>query len=169
MKNGRNILVWALLVANLAGCATMQRKFTRKPKEPKHTASVIPTEQGPYQKKFSNEFYYKSHFTLWKTWQSELIDSLGENRKKVARAGQEALGHLNDMRQYLLPEKQSELDAQIRELEKIVKRTDAGLSSASEIGPLRSDLERIRRVVAANFYYNRVKDQMTPETVDLGS
>ena len=167
MKNGTKILFWILMAASLAGCATVQKKFTRKVKEPKHTASVIPTEQGPYQKKFSNEFYYKSHFTLWKTWQSELIDSLGENRKKVARAGQEALGHLRDMRQYLLPEKQTELDGPIRELEKIATKTDAGLS-ASDIGPLRADLERIRRVVAANFYYNKVKDQMAPETVDLG-
>ena len=168
MKNKDKILIGVLLVANLTGCATMQKKFTRKAPEPKHTASVIPTEQGPYQKKFSNEFYYKSHFTLWKTWQSELIDALGENRKKVARAGQEALGHLKDMRQYLLPEKQAELDGQIHDLEKIVTKTDAGLS-ASEIGPLRSDLEKIRRIVAANFYYNKVKDQMAPETVDLGS
>lgn len=169
MKNGRKILLWTLVIINLAGCATMQRKFTRKAKEPKHTASVIPIEQGPYQKKFSNEFYYKSHFTLWKTWQSELIDSFGENRKKVARAGQEALSHLNDMRKYFLPEKQSELDVQIRDLEKIVKKTDAGIDSASEIGPLRMDLEKIRRVVSANFYFDKVKDQMAPETVDLGN
>ncbi len=168
MKNGTKILLWILIAANLAGCASMQKKFTRKAKEPKHTASVIPTEQGPYQKKFSNEFYYKSHFTLWKTWQSELIDSLGENRKKVARAGQEALGHLRDMKQYLLPDKQAELDSQIHDMEKIVTKTDTGVS-ASEIGPLRSDLEKVRRLVAANFYYNKVKDQMTPETVDLGS
>lgn len=169
MKKRRQFLVWTLVLMNLAGCATVQRKFTRKPKEPAHTASVIPLDSGPYQKRFSNEFYYKSHFTLWKTWQSELIDSLGENRKKVARAGQEALSHLKDMRQYLLPEKQAEIDLQILELEKIVKRTDAGIDSASEIGPLRSDLERIRRIVSANFYFNKIKDQMVPETVDLGS
>src|SRR3989338_4916683 len=164
MKKRIQFLIWTLILMDLSGCATMQRKFTRKAKEPKHTVSVIPTERGPYQKKFSNEFYYKSHFTLWKTWQSELIDSLGENRKKVARAGQESLSNLNDMRQYLLPETQAELDVQIRELEKIVKKTDVGLSSASEIGPLRFELERIRRVVAANFYYNKIKDQMAAET-----
>ncbi len=166
-KLGAFILVLALL--SLAGCASVQRKFTRKPKVPEHTASVIPLSEGPYQKKFSNEFYYQSHFTLWKNWQTELIQTLGENRKKVERAAQESLGNLTELKQYLLPEKQAELAAQIEALTKITDRVNAGNYSASEIGLMKSELEKIRRIVAANFYYNKVKDQMVPERVDLVS
>lgn len=168
MKNRWKVLICILLVTHAAGCASVQRKFTRKPKESKHVTSVIPLDRGPYQKKFSNEFYYNSHFTLWKTWQSEIIDALGENRKKVTRAGQEALGNLKDLKAYLLPEKQAQLDGLIDDLSKVTARTDPGSYSASDVGPLRTELERIRRVVAANFYYEKIKDDMIPENVDLG-
>ena len=72
------------LAAAFAGCATMQKKFTPKKKvQAQH--SVVYLEEGPYQKKYSNEYYYKTHYTLWKSWHSELLDNLGGNHKKVER------------------------------------------------------------------------------------
>lgn len=168
IKQATFFLLAILMIGFSTGCATVQRKFTRKPKETKRVVSVIPLDRGPYQKKFSNEFYYNSHFTLWKTWQSEWIDALGENHKKVTRAGQEALGNLRDLKAYLIPERQAALDQHIEDLSKVTARTESGNYSASEVGPLRTELERIRRVVAANFYYKKIKDFMIPESVDLG-
>ncbi len=169
MKKKLVFFVLIFVASSLAGCETVQRKFTRKAKEPKHVTSVIPLSEGSYQKKFSNEFYYKSHYTLWKSWHSDLIQSLGENQRKVERAGQEALGHLTELKAYLVPEKQAELNFQIEDLSKIVGRINAGNTSASEIPFMRASLEKIRRIVASNFYFNKIKDQMVPESVDLAS
>lgn len=152
----------------IAGCASVQKKFTRKKKVPDYTPAVVYTEEGPYQKKFSNEYYYKKHFTLWRSWHGELLNYLGANQKKVVRCAQESLGHLNEMHAYLLPEKQAELDPQIEDLSTIMRRLESGTASPGEQAVMRTDLERIERIVSGNFYYNKVQDFIIPETVDLG-
>lgn len=155
------------IAVELAGCATVQKKFTRKKKEPAHRPSVVYIEQGAFQKKYSNAYYYKTHFVLWKTWQDELLDTWGGNHKKVVRAAQEAWGHLSELKQYLEPEKQRALQIHLDSLEAIMQKIEGGHYSKSEEGALRVELERIYRVVAAHFYYEKVKDQILPEKVDL--
>ena len=54
------LLLMALMI-NLAGCASVQKKFTRKKKEPKHVPAAVYFEEGPYQKKYSSSYYYKTH------------------------------------------------------------------------------------------------------------
>ena len=160
------LIVW---VAGLAGCATVQKKFTRKKKTPKHTAATIYFQEGAYQKKFSNDYYYKTHYTFWKTWQDELITQLGGNQKKVARSAQEALGHLTEMNRYLVPEKQAELKPLLDDLARITRNIEGRGLSDSEIGSVRVELEKIKRLVANDFYYEKVKDQLLPDTIDLGT
>jgi hypothetical protein len=74
--------VLALCVLAVSGCETLPKKFIRQKPKPAHTASVVYVDQGAFQKKYSNEYYYKTHFTLWKTWQDELLLNLGGNSKK---------------------------------------------------------------------------------------
>src|SRR3989338_2522635 len=99
------------------GCASVQKKFTRKKPE-KRIPAVVYFQEGPYQKKYSNEYYYKSHYTYWKSWHGDLIDSFGGNHKKVKRSAEEALNHLVQMSQYLKPEKQQELNSSLDSLKK---------------------------------------------------
>src|SRR3989338_7017714 len=157
------------LAMDLAGCATVQRKFTRKKKEPKHIAAAVYLEEGPYQKKYSNDYYYKIHFTLWKTWQDELLDQLGGNSKKVARCAQEAYGHLVELNRYLIPEKQAELKPYLDSMTKLSSRLEDGTITQSEEGGVRVELEKIKRVVSNNFYFDKVKNKLISETVDLGT
>ena len=168
----RKLWAWVLLVGfavTSAGCSSsMQRKFVRKKKQPAHTASVIPLQEGPYQKKYSNSYYYKTHYTFWRSWHGELIDNLGGNQKKVERCGQESVGHLTEISKYLMPDQKAALEEHLRELEKIVARLGSGTYSSEE-GRIRVDLERIKRLVSNDFYYDKVKEFVLPDVVDLGA
>ena len=156
-----------LSLFQFVGCETMQRKFIPKKKEPEHVATAIYFEEGEYQKKFSNEYYYKTHYTLWRTWQDDLLDNLGTNDKKMQRCAQEAIGNLQQMQQYLKPKKYDELQTIINDLAAVIKKLgDSG--TFSQTGPIRTELERIRRAVGNDFYYDKVKDDLLVDKVDLG-
>ncbi len=169
MKKGFWFVVAVMLLMEMAGCASVQKKFTRKAKTPSHVAASIYLQEGAYQKKFSNEYYYKTHFTMWKTWHGDLINQLGGNQKKVSRCAQETRGHLAEMHRYLTPEKQAELQPELDELNRISERIESGRYSESQYGQTRTDLERIQRLVGNNFYFDKVKAHLLPETVDLGA
>ena len=157
------------LLLSVAGCATLPKKFIRPKKQAEHTASVVYLEQGPYQKKYSNEYYYKMHYTLWKTWQGEILDNLTGNSKKLTRSAEEALSHLEQLGSYLRPEKQTQLKPMTDELKKFVEKFQNSAYSRTEAGSMKSDLERIQRLVANDFYYDKVKSELVPDSVDLGS
>lgn len=164
----RKALYLVLAAAVMAsGCSSVQKKFTRKKKE-KRVSKAIFIDQGPYQKQFSNEYYYKNHYTMWKSWHGELITQLDGNRKKTQRCADEAYNHLSDMANYLQPEKRAELKPIVDDLSRIVKKIDGGNYSDSDLGGMRTELEKIRRLVANDFYYSKVKDQVIPDAVDLG-
>jgi hypothetical protein len=150
------------------GCSSLPKKFIRKKPAPEHTPAVVYLEQGPYQKKFSNEYYYKTHYTLWKTWQDEILDNLGGNSKKLQRSAEEAYNHLSSMSQYLKPESQAKLAPLVVEQLKLMGRFQDANYSKSEEASMKSDLERLKRLVANDFYYDKVKDDILPEKVDLG-
>ncbi len=168
MKNKALYLLLAVSVFYMTGCETVQRKFTPKKKTPSHVASSIFFEEGAYQKKFSNDYYYKTHYTLWRTWHDELLQSLGGNDKKANRAAEEAVGNLQQMQQYLVPDKFAQLQIIINDLEAVIKRMDQA-SGTSQIGPFRTELERIRRAVGNDFYYDKVKESLLADKVDLGN
>lgn len=161
----------ALLLLSLflgSGCATVQKKFTRKKKEPAHIPSVVYIEQGAYQKKYSNDYYYRTHFTLWKSWHSELVDNIGGNHKKVLRAAEESLSHLTELNQYLVPAKQAELKPLIDSLSAVENKIEDNRYSKSDESGFRAELEKIQRIVSNNFYYDKVKEQVISEAVELG-
>jgi hypothetical protein len=166
-ENGmKKTVVFLLVLSLVGGCAGVQKKFTRKKKE-KKVASSIFIDEGPYQKQFSNDYYYKNHYTLWKSWHDELLDQLGGNQKKVSRAAQEAYNHLSEMGSYLVPEEKAKLDPEVKSLQSIVKQLESTSISKSSLGPLRVELEKIKRLVANDFYFNKVQDKIIAENVDL--
>jgi hypothetical protein len=162
-------LVVVICLSSAVGCASVQKKFTRKKKEPKHIPAAVYFDEGPYQKKYSNDYYYKTHFTLWKTWHGELLTQFGGNNKKVTRCAQETLNHLTDMHKYLTFEKQAELEPQLTALKKITERLETRGYGSSEEAGVRTELEKIRRIVANDFYYDKIKTHLAPDTVELGA
>ena len=167
MRKILRALLIVTLIADLAGCATVQRKFTRKKKEPKHVAQAIAFDKGEFEKKYSNEYYYKTHYTYWKAWQGEWIDGLAGNRKRTARNGQEALSHLEGMTHYLKPEKTRALQNALKELGGIQKTIEAGQLTGSGVGPIRTELEKWRRLITNDYSYEEVRDSLLPDSLDL--
>ena len=164
------VLLAAVFVIHGTGCETVQKKFTRKPKEPRHKPATVYIDQGgPYQKKYSNEYYYKTHFTFWTSWHEELLGDLDGNQKKMQRSAGETWNHLTEMSKYLRPEKQTELKPLMDDFEKIYRKIEKGNFRASDQPMFRSELEKIGRIIASNFYYDKVKDSLIPDAVDLGS
>ena len=157
------------LILQGTGCGSLPKKFIRQKPTPAHTAAVVYMEKGPYQKKFSNEYYYKMHYTLWKTWQGEILDNLGGNAKKLQRSAEEAYSHLDQMGRYLDPEKKAQLQALSDELKRFVDKFENSNYSRSEEASMKSDLERIQRLVSNDFYYDKVKPDILPDNVDLGT
>lgn len=173
MRKSFKVVTLIVLAAGLAGCATLpttiQKKFTRKPKEVSHKPVAVYTQEGAYQKQYSNDYYYKTHYTMWKSWMSELINQLGGNSKKLSRCGQESLSHLTEMNRYLVPDKQAELKPMLDSLTELVAKLDDRGFSDSELGGVRTELEKIMRIVGNNFYYDKIKASLIPDTVDLGA
>ncbi len=156
-----------LCVLATTGCETLPKKFIRKKPKADHTPSVVYIEQGTYQKKYSNEYYYKNHFTLWKTWQDEILSNLQGNSKKVARSAEEAYSHLEQMSHYLKPEKQKQFEPLLWEMKRYLDKLQSGGSSRSETMVMKSDLARLKRLIANDFYYDKVKADILPDAVDL--
>ena len=113
----KKILAFVMAVMMLAGCATVQKKFTRKKPEKRKPAAVY-LQEGPFEKQYTNDYYYKIHFTQWGTWTDELLMQFGGNRKKMQRCAQEALGHLTEMNRYLNPEKQAALGPWLEDMKR---------------------------------------------------
>jgi len=168
MRTWGRILAMLVIVTTMTGCATVQKKFTRKKKVPDRIAPVIYIEQGPYQKKYSNSYYYKTHFSLWKSWHDDLLTQLGGNGKKVSRAGQEVYSNAVEMNRYLNPEKQAEFKIHVDALKKVLDEMERATSRSVEKASFRVELERIRREIANGFSYESVKGDLLPDAVDLG-
>lgn len=158
-----------LTVLGAAGCETLPKKFVRKKKAPEHVASAVYLDQGPYEKQFSNEYYYKNHYTLWKTWHDDVLKNLTGNSKKLKRAADEAYSHLEQMAGYLQPEKAAELGPLVKTLESYRQKFNSGMFTASAAAGARTELEKVRRLVANDFYFDKVKGQILPDKVDLGA
>ena len=170
MKKMFWFVVLAVSVLGATGCSTVQKKFTRKPKGPAHqAAAVYLQEEGPYQKKYSNEYYYKTHFTFWNSFHQDMLEDLDGNEKKLRRSAEEAWNHLTSMGEYLNEEKRAQLEPLKDNFNKIYQRIERGNFSKNEVPLFRSELEKIGRIIAANFYYDKVKESLVPDKVDLGS
>lgn len=171
-KNFGDFVLWVVICLfglELAGCATVQKKFTRKKKEPARQTVILPLDQGPYQKRYSNDYYYKTHYTMWRTWHDELLNELGGNSKRVARAAEEDLSNLQSMQTYLVGDKKDQLGLVLGSLNAVLAKIDQGRMASGEEATIKSELERIGRTVASNFYYDKIKDSLLPDTVDLGA
>jgi hypothetical protein len=168
---GRKIIYGLLIVTVLGsvGCETLPKKFIRKKKAPAHVASVVYLDEGSYEKRFSNEYYYKNHYTLWKTWHDDVLKNLTGNSKKLRRASEEAYSHLEQMGNYLKPERQAQLKPMVDTLNSYRQKFDRGAFVPSDAGNARSELEKVKRLVANDFYFDKVKEDVLPDKVDLGA
>ena len=144
------------LTLNLTGCDAMQRKLTRKKTTVKQPRFY---QIKKYTKKPSPELY-KKHFAYWASWQEDLIQSIGQNHKRDIRGIEEALGHLKDMQNILIPSKADELQPHVEKMEAartIILRSDLSFASRDYV---RGILDREDRAIKRDFCYSKVKDDL---------
>jgi hypothetical protein len=163
MKRWIIFLSVIFLTASLTGCDALQRKFTRKKKkEVKHPRFY---QLKKYTRKPSPELY-KQHFAYWVSWQGEMIQSVGQNRKRDQRAIEEAMGHLKDLRNILIPSKAEGMDPHIENMEQVKEIIFRGDLSFANKDSVRRTLEREDRAIKRDFCYSKVKDSLRTQWDD---
>jgi len=151
-----------VMVISLGGCATAKKKFVRKKKSgPAQRAMYTEKE---FVKTYSNEYYYSSHFSMWKVWHDDLIGLLEGNKKSRQRAADETLNHLYEMKKYLNEEKALELQIEIDRVQIAVGRLVGGKPNISSI---RFTLEKSLRLIRSRFFTGDVKEYIKPDEIRL--
>lgn len=165
MRKTISVLLIFFLLLGLAGCAGLQRKFTRKKKEPVKKPRIYQIKK--YEKKPSVELY-KKHYAYWVTWQSELIKVLGYNHKKDMRCIEEIVSNLKDMQNILVREKAEEMAPHIARLSKV--KDAIFKEELTEINRtyVLATLEREDRTIKREFNINKVKNSLR-KSFDDGS
>jgi hypothetical protein len=157
MRKTVSILLIISLVFGAAGCAGMQRKFTRKKKDAAKKPRIYQLKK--YEKKPTPELY-KKHYAWWMSWQSEILSTLGKNHKKDMSCIEQIVSNLRDMQSLLVPEKADELEphiARLDEVKNILFKEDLTQFNRTYVT---MTLEREERYVKKNFYYKKIKDYL---------
>ncbi len=156
MRNKKFILfIILVLTFSLAGCAQLQRKFTRKKKETTRLPSYKAVK--PYEKKPTPELYEK-HFAYWQNWQKEFLQVMGKNSRKDALCINEIISNLRDMQNILISEKAEELEPHIARIERLKDTIISGGVTTYNSAYVRSVLETEQVKIYNNFRYKKVKD-----------
>lgn len=148
------------LTIGTTGCETIQRKFTRKKKRKILTPRFY---QEGLEDTRSNLELYIMHYTYWKTWQDELITNSGKNAKRDTMASNELIGHLNDMKRYLVEEKSKELDSYLEQIKKIINEISKGGLTTMRLELHKQRLGNIKGRIMRKFYYKKIKDYIKPD------
>ncbi len=113
----------AFLSLSLSGCTTLRKKFIRKKKKSKQSESFIPVlEPIDYPVAIhSSQERYAHHYSLWKVWQRDLIQTIerkeSDKRQKYLMA--QVLVQLDEMKKWISQEKQQELTKIINNFQRI--------------------------------------------------
>lgn len=157
MRKALSVLIIISLVFGTAGCANLQKKFTRKKKTETKKPRIYQIKK--YEKKPTPELY-KKHYAWWMSWQSEILATLGKNHKKDRCCIEQIVSNLRDMQGILVPEKADELEphiARLEEVKKIIFTEDLTQFNKTYVT---MTLEREERYIKKNYSYRKVKDYL---------
>jgi len=148
------MLIIASFLVNLAGCASLKRKFTRKKKKVKKPVYYKVRE---YDIRPSLELYEK-HYIYWVHWQRKFISELGRNFKNDIRSIQEICGELESMAALLTDEEAEKLRPHIERIKKaenIIKKRNMTKANDTRI---RKIAEQEYRIIRGQFSSKKMAD-----------
>lgn len=170
MKRIATFIIVICLAVSLVGCDAVQRKFTRKKKAAPKKPRIYQLKK--YEKNPTPELYNK-HFVYWQTWSGELIEVLGENRKKDARCIEEIVSNLKDMQNILVKEKADGLQKHIDRAEDARTTIMRGDMSFSVKASVKNTIEREDRAIKRDFITkkirNYIKKSFDEDALELGN
>ena len=114
------------LLFSACGCEVFRKKFVRKSKAEKEVRTIIHTKE--YESAESKEETYKKYFHFWRAAHLELVDLLQgdeDKRKRRIFLAENIIDSLEQMQQYLEPEKQRELTSCILKQKEILQELKA--------------------------------------------
>lgn len=147
-----------------SGCEPLRKKFTRKKKgeQKQETVPVLtPIDYPPSRHSVKERYQY--HYSLWRVWDKELMQTMDHKAsdKKQRYLLEQIIVQLNEMKKWITSEKQSPLEALIRDLQQIQDRM-------AEPRPLRSrsslkkKLELNAKKIRQNFNPSLLQDHFIP-------
>jgi hypothetical protein len=157
------IFLLAIMMLFTSGCASLQKKFTRKKKQEEKPRPVIAPEKFTPPPVADR---YREYFTYWKYWQIEMINNLAEkeiNRKRLLGCAEGAFSNLENFQALLVPEKREALEQYRKELLVIRNGLKDSSIDKNEYSNLRQKLERQKRIIENNYGPKEAKNFLISE------
>ena len=156
-----------VLSFSLSGCEPLRKKFIRKKKKEKEeTAETIPIlEPVDYPEKIHTvDDLYLDHYSLWQTWQKELLISLEESRnsKRQLNNIDQAMLQLGEMQKLLLPESQEPLKNIIEKLRAVREELSTPVPLHNTV-EMKLELHSLEREIRENFKPRQVQAHLIQE------
>ncbi len=146
-----------LLVLETSGCGPQwKRKFVRKKKQVTVEQPVL-VLQSEMEATQPPEVRYQAHFVYWKSWHTELIDYLGEVRKRDLRYLNGTIGELRAMAELISGPPADRLRKILTELSEMEEAWNKAPASSKPSATDRTRLEKLRREIDKNLHYSKVK------------
>ena len=153
-----------LLLSGLTGCESLQKKLTRKPKQPQARPNPIIQFQD-YSRAMTPLDRYRKHYMIFDYWNSDLLESLQRrplNPKRYRLASKESLGELQALQGLLTEELAGRLAPLIEERTELDRRLQRVDASDSQVPFLQRDLEAQTRQFQREFFWRKVEDHLKP-------
>jgi len=110
----------------------------------------------------SKEDAYRQYFLYWKSWQDELIDSLGEEQPNLRRrsdCAHEAIRNLTEMQRLLSGGERAEADKYVSKMLALKADIEKDIYGANSWA-LRRQAEDLERRIRRAMQYEKVKDSL---------
>ena len=155
------VFLFCILSANLIGCESFTRKFTRKSKKTDQVVEMvlIPEEyKGP---DLSKEELYRQHFLYWKSWHDELINALMYNAslKKKIDCAKEALKNLINMRALFIASAQNNFDPYIARLNALISGMQSDIYGSNNSRNIQV-AEHLKSDIQKGFIYPKIRNYL---------
>ncbi len=148
------------------GCEPLRKKFTRQKKKQIETTEAPILEPIEYPKKeYSTHDVYKNHYSLFKAWYGELINSMWQrgNLKRELYLLNQATVNLMKMKELLAEESQKPLEGYLAELKAIASDMQAVVPTR-DVSSLPIDLRSLERKVLKYCSFENMKDSIKTGT-----
>ena len=163
---------WVLFVAfflvvsmTLSSCEPLRKKFTRKKKADSAESMEVPIlEPVAYPKKvYTSLDLYKNHFTYWKAWHKELMQSVADNqgtKRKLYLLAQDVT-QLTEMQKLLPEEKQALLKNAIDRLARFRADVVSPVPSR-DASAWKTELESIDKKIRRDYSVEKMQGSFQP-------
>ncbi len=158
---GWRLAACGLLALQLAGCESLQRKFTRKRSKDAAPNPIINFQD--YSRAMTPEDRYRKHYLMFDYWSGDLMEALKKqplNPKRVRLASTESLGELSTLHSLLTDEAARQLEPLLRERETLDRQLQAGTPNTAAANSLLRAVESQDRRMNRQFYWRDVKEHL---------